>query len=146
MVDDGISARLALLEQHVGDLRETQPRNFEMYRSDKMLRRYIERMLHMAIDTCIQIGIGILTQEGYRSPENYHDVFIVLGEHGILPPALVDSMTALVEFRNVLVYEHAAVDDMMVYGLLKRRLEDFTAFARTICEFIANSASQDFPN
>ena len=45
-----------------------------------MLRRYAERMLHMTIDACIQIGIEVLTGEGLRAPENYHDVFIVLGE------------------------------------------------------------------
>ncbi len=78
------------LDQYVRDLRDAQPPNFAAYESDKtpalqrthdgatscrashdvkdapsgasVLRRYPERMLHMAIDACIQIGIGILTQ------------------------------------------------------------------------------------
>jgi uncharacterized protein YutE (UPF0331/DUF86 family) len=137
MPDDSLLTRLDLLDQYVHDLREAQPRNFEAFQSDKMLRRYTERMLHMAVDACIQIGIDLLTQEGLRSPENYHDVFIVLGEHAILPRDLVNCMTALVEFRNVLVYEHEAVDGMMVYGFAKKRLNDFSEFASAVRSYVS---------
>lgn len=119
MPDDSLLQRLALLHQYVHDLRASQPRNFAAYQQDKMLRRYTERMLQMIAEACIHIGIGVLTQEGLRSPENYHDIFIVLGEHNILPRELVNSMTALVELRNLLVYEPGDVDDVTVYGFVK---------------------------
>jgi uncharacterized protein YutE (UPF0331/DUF86 family) len=135
MPNDSFAARLDLLDQYVCDLRDAQPPNFAAYERDKMLRRYTERMLHMAIDACIQIGIDLLIQEGLRRPENYHDVFIVLGERGILPHDAVDCMTALVEFRNLLVYEHSTVDDAMVYGFAKKRLADFTDFANAVREY-----------
>jgi len=136
MSSDSVSARLDSLDQYVRDLREAQPRNFQAYAEDKRLRRYVERMLHMAIDACMQIGITILTQAGYRQPENYHDIFIVLGEHAILPRDMVDCMTALVEFRNVLVYDPAAVDDLLVYGYAKKRLGDFTDFSNAVRTFL----------
>ena len=151
MPDDSLAARLNLLDQYVRDLRDTQPPNFAAYESDKtpalqrtqcgasVLRRYTERMLHMAVDACVQIGIDLLTQEGLRSPANYHDVFIVLGERGILPQDTVDCMTALVEFRNLLVYEHSTVDDMMVYGFAKKRLDDFVDFARVIRRYLSRA-------
>ena len=137
MAETTLAERLELLNQYVRDLQETQPSNFAAYENDKMLRRYVERLLHMTIDTCIQIGIGVLTQAGWRAPENYHDVFIVLGEHEILPSNLVDSMTALVEFRNELVYEHNSVDDMMVYGVLKKRLDEVNYFSQAVQAFLA---------
>lgn len=141
MVEDSVLSKIERLELYIRDLREAQPRNFEAYERDKMLRRYTERMLHMAIDTCIQVGLGILTAEALRRPENYHDIFIVLGENGILPPTLVDSLTALVEFRNLLVYEHTAVDDAMVYGFAKKRLDDLSAFARVARAYLLLSAN-----
>ena len=143
MPDDSLLARLELLNQHVRDLRDAQAPNFAAYENDKMLRRYTERMLHMAIDACIQIGIGLLTQEGLRRPENYHDVFIVLGEHAILPQETVDCMTALVEFRNLLVYEYSTVDNMMVYGFAKRRLNDFTDFSKAVREYLRDQTIVD---
>ncbi|MDE3092119.1 MAG: DUF86 domain-containing protein, partial [Chloroflexota bacterium] len=165
MLDESLLARLDLLDQYVRDLRGTQPPSFAAYESNKtpalqrthdgatsccashdvkdapsgasVLRRYTERMMHMTIDACIQIGIAVLTQEGMRNPENYHDIFIVLGEHGILPRRSVDCMTALVEFRNLLVYEPGSVDDMMVYGFAKKRVNDFTDFESAVREYLA---------
>ena len=146
MSDESLLARLDLLDQQVRDLHDAQPPNFAAYENDKLLRRYTERMLHMAIDGCIQIGITLLTQESLRSPENYHDVFIVLGEHAILPQDTVDCMTALVEFRNLLVYEHSTVDDMMVYGFAKKRLGDFTDFSNVVRTYLREQTIADSPS
>ena len=140
MTEDSLLSRLGLLDQYLQDLRESQPRNFEAYESDKMLRRYTERMLQMAAETCIHIGIGILTQEGYRHPENYHDIFIVLGEHGILPRELVDAMTAMVELRNLLVYEQAGVGDIVVYSFVRKHLDDLYNFSNVVRDYLHRRA------
>ncbi len=135
MLTPSLQAKLDQLAEYTRDLCEIRPHNLEAFRSGKMLRRYAERMLHMAIETCIHIGVEVLTLEGFREPENFHDIFIVLGDHGVLDQPLVTSMTLLVELRNLLVYQHDAVDDMVVYGVLKKRIEDIQAFARAIHAF-----------
>ncbi len=141
MSANNLVAQLDLLDQYLSDLGETRAQNYQAYESDKMLRRYTERMLQMAAEACIRIGIAVLTREGLRDPENHHDIFIVLGEHGILPRDLVDSMTAMIELRNLLVYEHSSVDDAMVYGFTKKRLNDFVAFSIALRQYCARSAS-----
>lgn len=125
---DDVQTRLASLSEYVRDLREIEPQSYQEFEANKMLRRYAERMLHMAIEAAITIGVRVLTEEDFRSPENYHDVFVVLGEHGILPRRLVRALTDLVELRNLLVYEPDVMDDTMVYGALKRRLGVFAEF------------------
>jgi len=132
MIHPALDAKLDTLELYLTELRELQPSNFDAYERDKMLRRYSERMLHMTIDACLRIGIDVLTAENLRAPENYHDVFIALGEHAILTPPLVHFMTMMVELRNLLVYEYDALDHMMVYSVLKRRLDDLAEFASAI--------------
>jgi len=127
-----LDTKLNALQDYLRDLREIEPKNFDAFEADKMLRRYAERMLHMTIENCIQIGIEVLTESGFRAPENYHDVFIVLGDHEVLTPLLVNSMTLMVELRNLLVYEHDVVDHMMIYSVLKKRLDDLEEFARAI--------------
>jgi uncharacterized protein YutE (UPF0331/DUF86 family) len=132
MIHPALDAKLDTLELYLTELRELQPSNFDAYERDKMLRRYSERMLHMTIDACLRIGIDVLTAENLRAPENYHDVFIALGEHNILTLPLVHSMTMMVELRNLLVYEYDVLDHMMVYSVLKRRLDDLAEFASAI--------------
>lgn len=130
-----LQKKLDELADHLRELHEIQPSNFDAFESDKMLRRYAERMLHLTIEDCIRIGIEVLSDAGFRAPENYHDLFIVLGEHNVLTPALVNSMTLMVEFRNLLVYEHDVVDHMMVYSLLKKRLIDFEEYDHAIVAY-----------
>lgn len=131
-MNSSLETKFDLLDKYLTDLRDIQPANFDAFEQDKMLRRYAERMLHMTIDVCIQIAIEILTDANLRAPENYHDVFIVLGDHKILSPMLVNSMTMLVELRNLLVYEYDVVDHMMVYSVLKKRLDDLAEFVRAM--------------
>jgi uncharacterized protein YutE (UPF0331/DUF86 family) len=125
-------SRIDAVQEYLGELREIQPESFVAFEQDKMMRGYTERMLHMAIDACIRLGIEILTDAGLRAPENYHDVFHVLGDHRILTPVLVNAMTRLVEFRNLLVYEHDVMDHMMIYNILTRHLDDIQEFIRAI--------------
>jgi uncharacterized protein YutE (UPF0331/DUF86 family) len=127
-----LRAKLDSIAEYTRDLCEIQPANFEAFRQDKMLRRYSERMLHMAVESCIHVGIEVVTMFGFREPENYHDIFITLGDHGVLTPSLVTSMTMLVELRNLMVYDHDLVDDTMVYGALKKRVDAIEEFARAI--------------
>lgn len=127
-----LRAKLDSLAEYSRDLCEIQPANFEAFKQDKMLRRYAERMLHMAVESCIHIGIQVVTDFGFREPENYHDIFITLGDHGVLTPSLVTSMTMLVELRNLLVYDHDLADDTMVYGALKKRVDAIEEFGRAI--------------
>lgn len=96
--------------------------------------------------TAIPNEPDLLFREGLRPPENYHDVFIVLGERAILPSEMVDCMTAMVEFRNLLVYEHSTVDDMLVYGFAKKRLNDFTDFSNAVRGQLSYSISADSPS
>jgi uncharacterized protein YutE (UPF0331/DUF86 family) len=132
-----LQTKLDSLAEYTRDLCEIQPANFEAFKQDKMLRRYAERMLHMAIESCIHIGIEVVTTFGFREPENYHDIFITLGDYGVLTPSLVTSMTMLVELRNLLVYNHDLVDDTMVYGALKKRVDAIEEFSRAIRAFAA---------
>jgi uncharacterized protein YutE (UPF0331/DUF86 family) len=136
-ITPSLQAKLVSLAEYTRDLCEIQPANFEAFKQDKMLRRYAERMLHMAVESCIHIGIEVVTAFGFGEPEKYHDIFITLGEHGVLTPSLVTAMTMLVELRNLLVYDHDLVDDTMVYGALKKRVDAIEEFARAIRAFAA---------
>lgn len=132
MRENDLRTQLASLDQCIRDLSEAQPPTLQAYADNKMQRRFTERMLQMAAEACIRIGISVLTREGLRDPENHHDIFTVLGERGILPTELVDSMTALIELRNLIVYEHDTLEDSMVYGFLKKRLDDLENFSHII--------------
>lgn len=127
---------MALLSEYVTDLRELQRANFETYAEEKLVRRAVERTLHLAVEACLDIGQQIIAYEGFRTPEDNKDVFVILSEEGIVTPELLPNLVAMAKFRNLLVHNYARIDDAIVFGILKRRLADFDAFAQAVVGYL----------
>ncbi len=102
---------------------------WDEFRENKVLRRYIERTLQMAVECCLDIGSHIISSERLREPEDNKDIFKVLVEGGFLPEGLLATYQGMAGLRNVLIHEYARIDPEVVFGVLKRRLEDLRRFA-----------------
>jgi len=129
-VDEVISSRLKLLNQYVDELRSMQWVSFEEYQDNKLIRKFVERTFHTAIEACLDIGSHLISREGFRYPEDNKDIFQVL--YGDLLPRLIN----MAGFRNVLVHNYADLDNAIVYGALKKRLGDFDEYARAIVTYL----------
>jgi uncharacterized protein YutE (UPF0331/DUF86 family) len=113
-------------------LRELSECSIEEYRSNELIRRATERLLHLAIEACLDIGHHLIAERGYRAPQDNRGVFRVLAEEGILPGDLLGPLQEMASFRNLLVHGYTRLDDEIVHGILTSRLEDFEAFAQSI--------------
>ncbi|MBM4457722.1 MAG: DUF86 domain-containing protein [Chloroflexi bacterium] len=127
-----IQERLALLDEYTTDLRQLQSVDFKTYVENKLVRRTVERTLHLAVEACLDIGQHIIAQEGFRRPADNQDVFAVLAEEGIVSGELLPSLIAMAKFRNLIVHDYARIDNAVVFSILKRRLDDFDAYTRAI--------------
>lgn len=136
-----LRGRLRLLAEYVSDLRELQDVDPQTYTENKLLRRAVERTLHLAIEACLDIGQHMIAREGFRLPEDNKDVIAVLGENDVLPGALLTNLIAMARFRNLIVHDYARIDDQIVLDIVKRRLGDFDAFAQAIVRYV--EASED---
>lgn len=128
---------MALLNEYVGDLLDLQDVDFATYVENKLVRRTVERTLHLAVEAALDIGQHIIAQEGFRRPADNQDVFAVLAEEAILPADLLPRLVAMAKFRNLIVHDYARIDDGVVFGILKRRLGDLDAFARAIVVYLS---------
>jgi len=133
---DVIQGRLKLLSEYVKDLRELQDVDLTTYTENKLIHRTVERTLHLAVEACLDIGQHIIVQEGFRTPEDNKDVFTVLGEEDILPRELLPDLINMARFRNLIVHNYAHIDNSVVFGILKRRLGDFDAFAQAVVRYL----------
>lgn len=140
MVDghDVIQERLKLLNEYVNDLLELQSVDFETYEENKLIHRTVERTLHLAVEACLDIGQHIIAREGFRTPEDNKDVFIVLSEEGIILPESLLDLINMARFRNLIVHDYARIDNRIVFSILRRHLSDFDAFAQAIVSYLDN--------
>ena len=133
MVDKTLILRkLAELEECLGQVKEYANITVKQYSGDWKAQRIIERTLQMMIEICADIAGHIISDKGYRVPTTYADAFRVLSENGILNKELFETMEKMAKFRNIIVHHYDKVDTEIVIGILRKDLDDFSAFKNAI--------------
>ncbi len=78
----------------------------------------------------------IISKEKLKRPESYQEVFLVLGEHGILPGDFAIKFAPSVGFRNRLVHMYAKIDIVKLYNYLQNNVEDIEQFGKYIAQYL----------
>lgn len=132
---DRVQSKLGRLEEYLQGLDAKQDCSLDEYRQDADRRDIVERRFEKAIQACLDIASHVVSTEGYREPENYGDLFVILGEEGVLSSETAEQMVEMAGFRNVLAHEYANIIDERVYRHLQD-LERFRRFAEEIQQFL----------
>ncbi|CAN2043157.1 DUF86 domain-containing protein [Candidatus Magnetomoraceae bacterium gMMP-1] len=137
MVDRILSERIfSDIKANLKDLRDATDINWQVYKTDKRARRFVERTLHILIEACIDIAQHIISDEKLREPVSYRDIFTVLAENNILQVDDLKKFENMASFRNLIVHYYERVDDEIVYGIFKRNLSDFDLFLKRIGDYL----------
>lgn len=104
--------------------------------SDYEKRSAIERNFQLAIESAIDIGEIIISEEGFERPPDYKSVFLVLGRNSILPKDFAEKLAPIAGFRNVLVHMYEEVDLGVLEEFLTQELGDFEEFAGYVLNYI----------
>lgn len=124
------------IRSHVKDLSDATDITWEIYKTDKRSRRFVERTLHVLIEACIDVAQHIIADENLREPVSYRDTFTILAEKDILQSSDLERFESMASFRNLLVHYYERVDDEVVYGIFKQNLSDFDLFVERIIEYL----------
>ena len=137
MVDEALILRkLGELEEYLRQIKEYENVPVEKYEEDWKTQRIIERTLQMMIETCADICAHIISDKNYRIPTSYADTFKVLEENGIINLHLLEKLSKMAKFRNVIVHQYDRVDAEIVVGILRRNIGDFAEFKKSIVNFL----------
>jgi len=101
-----------------------------------------KHLLQVSIECCLDIAHHIVADEGFRTPTDYYDTFVVLSENDILPGAFLPTLRQMVSFRNRLVHLYWDVDDATVYRILQENLSDFETYVSYVLDFTQTWTSE----
>ena len=133
MVDrDLILRRLASLETYLDQLAPYRGIDADEYRADWKTQRIVERTLHLAIETCMDVADHIVADRRLRVPETGAESFEILAEAGLLQAPLGTALASMVGFRNILVHDYARIDPAIVVRVLGRDLADVERFRNAV--------------
>lgn len=134
MVDQAVIQRLLVqLEEYFRDLDEVKSKYMLVdYKKNKIIRRYTERTLQVAIEVCLDLASHIISYKGFREPLDNKDCFQVLQENEIIPADLADRLKRMAQFRNVVVHDYIRINPEIVYAIVQKNIPDIVAFAQII--------------
>ena len=133
---DKVARKIRSMKKYVDFLRSCKSVTKENLEEDYILMSAIERNLHLAIESALDIGEVIISAEGFEKPEDYRSVILILGRHNVIPRDFAARFAEAAKFRNILVHMYAEVDVEMVYEILQNNLGDFDEFAKYIARYL----------
>ncbi|MBW2157977.1 MAG: DUF86 domain-containing protein [Deltaproteobacteria bacterium] len=143
MVDKILVLRkLSELDQYLLQINEYSGITISEYSGDWKTQRVVDRTLQMMIETCLDISGHIISDEEYRVPENYADIFKVLQENGIINESLLDALIKMAKFRNIVVHHYDKIDAAIVISILSRNLEDFNHFKNAVVSYLKSKKDE----
>jgi uncharacterized protein YutE (UPF0331/DUF86 family) len=133
MVDrDLVWRRLAMLDGYLEQLGPYRGIDVEAYRQDWRTQRIVERTLHLAIETCMDLADHIVADRRLRVPETGAESFEILAEADLLPRELGASLASMVGFRNILVHDYTRLDPAIVMRVMGTDLDDVSRFGSAV--------------
>ncbi len=136
MVDqEVVKSKLLNLEEYINDLLEYENITLVKYKNDKLLQRYLERTLHLAIESILDIGNHIISDERLGSPDNNSDIIKILADKGIIKENR-DKYIKMAKFRNIIVHDYAEIDKEVVINIVNNEIDDLIALFKWYQEYI----------
>jgi uncharacterized protein YutE (UPF0331/DUF86 family) len=124
-----------VIEQHLLNMEEALANlgrycnlSLEEFEKDLSLIWIVEKGLEILIQNLLDIGAHILASQIKNDWDDYGEIIIKLGHHGILPRDFAEKIRGMAGFRNILIHEYIRVDVNKIYDYIKNRLGDFTEF------------------
>jgi uncharacterized protein YutE (UPF0331/DUF86 family) len=131
-----IRKRLNKLDEYLQILYGMQKYTLEEFLSDPEHYASVERFLHMAIETTIDIGGHIVSGLGMGDVNWYSDIAAIMEEKGYISVELREKWIQIVGFRNVLVHQYIEVDRKIVYDVLQNKLGDLEELKKVFASFL----------
>jgi uncharacterized protein YutE (UPF0331/DUF86 family) len=137
MVDkELVSRKLSRLRYYLEELKNAKDIDWGKYQSDLRAKSFVERYLHLAIEAVMDIANHLVSFYKWREPTGYRDLFLILKEHGIISEKYLPTFQSMASFRNMLVHRYETIDDELVFGIFKKRLDDFELFITLVVNWV----------
>lgn len=111
---------------------------YEEYVKSWLIKDAAERNLHRAIEALIDIGKMLVSDKKLKLPESNREVFLLLAESNIFPADYLELILKMIGVRNIIVHSYDKVDDSVIYGIIRKNLEDIRKILKIFIDRIKN--------
>jgi len=131
-----IESHLQNMEEALANLGRYRNLSLKEFRDDLSFVWIVEKGLEILIQNLLDIGAHILASEIKTDWDDYGEIILKLGHHGIIPMDFSERIQGMAGLRNILIHEYLRVDVPKLYDYLENRLGDFTEYMSFIQEYL----------
>ena len=137
-----IEKKIYTAEHRISKLRDLSLKinSFEEYMASRDNMDIAERNIQVAIEACLDIGKIIIANQGLFEPSDNKGIFSVLAESGIITKESLSFLMPMAGTRNILVHGYDRIDNALIYGIIKKHLNNFEDFLNQVRDFAENSS------
>jgi uncharacterized protein YutE (UPF0331/DUF86 family) len=141
-MDERIKEHLKRLNQYYLKLTGLQKLSYESFTADPINIDAAERVLQIAIESCLNIGNRLISllqlEQPVRTPESYADIFVIMWQLKIIDKSFSERLVKMAKLRNRLVHLYWDLDAETTYRILQENINDLKKFQDAVVKFIKN--------
>lgn len=140
MDKDVVLNKLESLRRCLQRVEEKTPASVDRLVEDYDLQDIISVNLERSIQTCVDIGLHIISDLEVPVPETMAQTFETLKKAGCLDAETAERLAKSVGFRNTAVHAYQQIDWEIVFCIITKHLDDFRGFSRQILKRVTPSS------
>ncbi len=131
-----IDQKLESLRRCLNRIREKTPATVTELEHDPDAQDVLTLNLTRAVQLSVDIGTHLIASSEHPAPDTMGQTFDVLASMSLIGPELALRMKKAVGFRNIAIHNYEAIDWQITHIIATRHIEDFSAFAAAIIDFM----------
>lgn len=131
-----IYQKLARVTEYLSELEELTQYSFEEYEADFKIKRAVERDIELIVEFASEVNGLIIVDSSEPPPADYFSSFIKMGQLGVLPKDLAQSLAHTAGIRNRLVHEYETVIDQLVYVGAQAVVKSFRQYVELVRNYL----------
>lgn len=138
-----VARKLAIMHEHLRRLRERRPTELSILKADTLLQDAIALSILVLVQEAIDIALHVASDEGWELAPSYREAFVVLERHGLLDPALTNSLASAAQLRNRIAHGYASLDIERLWQELPAGVAAFESFVARIAQFLGATPADE---
>nr|WP_041808375.1 DUF86 domain-containing protein [Evansella cellulosilytica] len=98
----------------------------------------LERVIHMSIETMIDVGNQMIDGFIMRDPGSYDDVIDILIDERVIEASDGKSLKRVIQLRKQLLQEYTVIDHNMLINIMKEELKVLITFPQKVRAYLEN--------
>ena len=129
---DIVVRKLNNIKKYLKQLQKYADVDLAEYQKSFDQQMVVERLLHLLIESAIDINMHLVVSDGQPPPETYYDSFLELAEIGAIPANLAEQLAPSAGLRNRLVHDYDDLNSAIIHGAIDFALTLYSQYLEQI--------------